>query len=288
MKVTEPIDVYLADKLFQLTAATSPAPERRRLPRGARRQDAGRLRRQLRHRRRHRRAGRVVRRERVHVQPVHDPHPRRAAGRRRRGRPRGARARPAGSTSWSTPPVCCPAATLVETSEETIYAATEINYLAPVLHRAGVLPPPGARPAGSLLLFTSSSYTRGRSGYSLYSSAKAAIVNLTQALADEWAARRRPGQLHQPRAHRHADAHQGVRRGTGRLAARVEGGGASLARHPAVARDRPRDRSAPPRPSRRHPLALRGRPGSGLTARHATAASRRRRRGSGPPGRDRT
>jgi 2-C-methyl-D-erythritol 4-phosphate cytidylyltransferase len=38
------------------------------------------------------------------------------------------------------------------------------------------------------LLFTSSSYTRGRSGYSLYSSAKAAVVNLTQALADEWAA----------------------------------------------------------------------------------------------------
>jgi len=39
-----------------------------------------------------------------------------------------------------------------------------------------------------LLLYTSSSYTRGRGGYSLYSSAKAAIVNLTQALADEWAA----------------------------------------------------------------------------------------------------
>ena len=39
---------------------------------------------------------------------------------------------------------------------------------------------------GSLLYFTSSSYTRGRSGYSLYSSAKAAVVNLTQALADEW------------------------------------------------------------------------------------------------------
>jgi ribitol-5-phosphate 2-dehydrogenase (NADP+) / D-ribitol-5-phosphate cytidylyltransferase len=42
------------------------------------------------------------------------------------------------------------------------------------------------RTRGSLLLFTSSSYTRGRSGYSLYSSAKAAVVNLTQALADEW------------------------------------------------------------------------------------------------------
>ena len=55
---------------------------------------------------------------------------------------------------------------------------------------------------GQLLLFTSSSYTRGRGGYSLYSSAKAAVVNLTQALADEWAAARRAGQLRQPRAHR--------------------------------------------------------------------------------------
>lgn len=39
---------------------------------------------------------------------------------------------------------------------------------------------------GSILLFTSSSYTRGRANYSVYSSTKAAIVNLTQALADEW------------------------------------------------------------------------------------------------------
>ncbi|MGK3126529.1 SDR family NAD(P)-dependent oxidoreductase [Candidatus Pantoea formicae] len=39
---------------------------------------------------------------------------------------------------------------------------------------------------GMLLNFTSSSYTRGRSYYALYSSAKAAIVNFTQALADEW------------------------------------------------------------------------------------------------------
>ena len=59
-----------------------------------------------------------------------------------------------------------------------------------------------AETEGSLLLFTSSSYTRGRGGYSLYSSAKAAVVNLTQALADEWAGRRRPGQLRQPGAHR--------------------------------------------------------------------------------------
>lgn len=40
---------------------------------------------------------------------------------------------------------------------------------------------------GALLLYTSSSYTRGRGLYSLYSSAKAAIVNLTQALSQEWA-----------------------------------------------------------------------------------------------------
>jgi 2-C-methyl-D-erythritol 4-phosphate cytidylyltransferase len=39
---------------------------------------------------------------------------------------------------------------------------------------------------GQLILFASSSYTRGRAGYSSYSSSKAALVNLSQALADEW------------------------------------------------------------------------------------------------------
>lgn len=38
---------------------------------------------------------------------------------------------------------------------------------------------------GGLLFFTSSSYTRGRALYSTYSSSKAAVVNLTQALAEE-------------------------------------------------------------------------------------------------------
>ncbi|MDN5894294.1 MAG: bifunctional cytidylyltransferase/SDR family oxidoreductase [Nocardioides sp.] len=78
-----------------------------------------------------------------------------------------------------------PRGTLAESSEETIYAATEINYLAPILI-AQEFRTHLAATEGSLLLFTSSSYTRGRSGYSLYSSAKAAVVNLTQALADEW------------------------------------------------------------------------------------------------------
>jgi 2-C-methyl-D-erythritol 4-phosphate cytidylyltransferase len=78
-----------------------------------------------------------------------------------------------------------PRGNLSVTSEETVYFATEINYLAPI-HIAQVFHSPLRETHGSLLLFTSSSYTRGRSGYSLYSSAKAATVNLTQALADEW------------------------------------------------------------------------------------------------------
>ncbi|MGH3356369.1 MAG: SDR family NAD(P)-dependent oxidoreductase, partial [Nocardioidaceae bacterium] len=78
-----------------------------------------------------------------------------------------------------------PRGTLTETSEETIYAATEVNYIAPVLIAQELFPHLEAT-SGSLLFFTSSSYTRGRGGYSLYSSAKAAVVNLTQALADEW------------------------------------------------------------------------------------------------------
>lgn len=39
---------------------------------------------------------------------------------------------------------------------------------------------------GKLVFFTSSSYTRGRAFYSIYSSTKAAIVNFVQAIAQEW------------------------------------------------------------------------------------------------------
>ncbi|MDR1528178.1 MAG: 2-C-methyl-D-erythritol 4-phosphate cytidylyltransferase [Puniceicoccales bacterium] len=39
---------------------------------------------------------------------------------------------------------------------------------------------------GALLFFTSSSHTRGRASYAIYSSMKAAIVNLGQALSEEW------------------------------------------------------------------------------------------------------
>lgn len=40
--------------------------------------------------------------------------------------------------------------------------------------------------SGHLLFYTSSSYTRGRMGYSIYSSTKCATVNFVQALAEEW------------------------------------------------------------------------------------------------------
>jgi 2-C-methyl-D-erythritol 4-phosphate cytidylyltransferase len=74
---------------------------------------------------------------------------------------------------------------LAESDDKTIDEMIGVNYIGPVQvarHAARHL----QQTKGQLLLFTSSSYTRGRAGYSLYSSSKAAVVNLTQALADEW------------------------------------------------------------------------------------------------------
>jgi 2-C-methyl-D-erythritol 4-phosphate cytidylyltransferase len=75
---------------------------------------------------------------------------------------------------------------LAELDEDQLMETLNINYLAPV-RVAQAAHPYLAETSGSLLLFTSSSYTRGRAEYSLYSSTKAAVVNLTQALAEEWA-----------------------------------------------------------------------------------------------------
>jgi 2-C-methyl-D-erythritol 4-phosphate cytidylyltransferase len=76
---------------------------------------------------------------------------------------------------------------LDETDDATVLEALRVNYLAPVqIARAAYKYLAATK--GQLLLYTSSSYTRGRAEYSLYSSTKAAVVNLTQALADEWAA----------------------------------------------------------------------------------------------------
>jgi 2-C-methyl-D-erythritol 4-phosphate cytidylyltransferase len=186
MKVTEPIDVYLADKLFQLTTDDGPVSLSEEGYREALAGKvivvfggsygigadiaalAGRLgarvftfSRSSTNTHVERRADIVAACEQVLTQAGRVDHVVNTAG-------------------------ILPRGELLETSEETVYAATEINYLAPVFI-AQVFFPHLRESQGSLTLFTSSSYTRGRSGYSLYSSAKAATVNLTQALADEWA-----------------------------------------------------------------------------------------------------
>jgi 2-C-methyl-D-erythritol 4-phosphate cytidylyltransferase len=187
MKVTEPIDVYIADKLFQLTSADTPAAL-------AEQEYRARL------------AGRTVvvfggsygiggdiaalasgygANVKTYSRSSTGTHV------EQRADIAAAAAEVLAETGQidfivNTAGVL-PRGELAETTEETIYAATDVNYLAPIFI-AQRFYPELARTRGSLLLFTSSSYTRGRSGYSLYSSAKAAVVNLTQALADEWAA----------------------------------------------------------------------------------------------------
>ncbi len=74
---------------------------------------------------------------------------------------------------------------LHEMAAEDIAYTVACNLTAPVTVARAALPYL-RETGGQLLLFTSSSYTRGRAGYSLYSATKAAVVNLTQALADEW------------------------------------------------------------------------------------------------------
>ncbi|MEV4544204.1 bifunctional cytidylyltransferase/SDR family oxidoreductase [Micromonospora echinaurantiaca] len=75
---------------------------------------------------------------------------------------------------------------LVEMDEETMDRVLQVNFVGPVIAARQALPYL-QQTKGQLLLYTSSSYTRGRAQYALYSSTKAALVNLTQALADEWA-----------------------------------------------------------------------------------------------------
>ena len=74
---------------------------------------------------------------------------------------------------------------LADMDEATIDRLLHVNFMGPVTAARKSLPYL-QQTKGQLLLYTSSSYTRGRGGYALYSSTKAALVNLTQALADEW------------------------------------------------------------------------------------------------------
>ena len=74
---------------------------------------------------------------------------------------------------------------LADVPMEEVIEGVRVNYVAPVV-TARLAHQYLSQTKGQLVLFTSSSYTRGRANYSVYSSTKAAVVNLAQALADEW------------------------------------------------------------------------------------------------------
>lgn len=74
---------------------------------------------------------------------------------------------------------------LANMNYKEIYQSILVNYVGAVIVAKEAYPYL-EKSQGSLLLFTSSSYTRGRQLYSLYSSSKAAIVNFVQALSEEW------------------------------------------------------------------------------------------------------
>ena len=74
---------------------------------------------------------------------------------------------------------------LIQMSDDKVDTIIETNYNGTVYVSMASYPYLKAS-KGQLLLFTSSSYTRGRAYYSLYSSTKCAVVNLMQALSQEW------------------------------------------------------------------------------------------------------
>jgi 2-C-methyl-D-erythritol 4-phosphate cytidylyltransferase len=78
-------------------------------------------------------------------------------------------------------------APLVDVAFDDVAETIDTNLLAPVVVARAAYPHLEAS-GGQLILFTSSSYTRGRAGYGVYSATKAGVVNLTQALSEEWSA----------------------------------------------------------------------------------------------------
>ncbi|MDR3152177.1 MAG: 2-C-methyl-D-erythritol 4-phosphate cytidylyltransferase [Bifidobacteriaceae bacterium] len=75
---------------------------------------------------------------------------------------------------------------LINMEAETIKELINTDLTAPALV-AKTAYPYLKKSQGEIIFFTSSSYTRGRANYSIYSAAKAGVVNLTQALSEEWA-----------------------------------------------------------------------------------------------------
>ena len=228
MKVTDPIDVYLADKLFQLTSEDLPAS---RTEDGYREVLAGKtmvvfggsygIGADMAEFARAHGADvftfsrsstntQVERREDIR-QAAADVHGRDRAGRLRGQHRRRAAPRPAHRDHRGDG--------LGGHRDQLRRAGAD---------RPGVLPAPARRPAAASSTSPSSSYTRGRSGYSLYSSAKAAVVNLTQALADEWSGEGVKVNCVNPERTATPDAHQGLRRRAGGLAAGLDRGGPAL------------------------------------------------------------
>lgn len=74
---------------------------------------------------------------------------------------------------------------LINMTHESIEKSLTVNYLG-VVNVAKASFPYLKKSHGSIAFYTSSSYTKGRMMYSIYSSTKAAIVNLVQALCEEW------------------------------------------------------------------------------------------------------
>ncbi len=74
---------------------------------------------------------------------------------------------------------------LASMEQERIENSVNVNILG-IINVAKASHPYLCKTQGSLLAYTSSSYTRGRMMYSVYSATKAAVVNLVQALAEEW------------------------------------------------------------------------------------------------------
>lgn len=73
---------------------------------------------------------------------------------------------------------------LVDAEDEHILDQVQVNLAGNILASKYAIPHL-VRTRGKLVFFASSSYTKGREGYAVYSATKAAIVNLMQALADE-------------------------------------------------------------------------------------------------------
>ena len=77
--------------------------------------------------------------------------------------------------------------TVAETAAAELREVIDIN-LTGSLNVARAAYPYLRETRGSLTVFTSSSFTRGRPNYVAYSASKAALVNMTQGLSEEWAA----------------------------------------------------------------------------------------------------